>query len=238
MLFTAPDSPDSTDTTFLTSILDQIKSGANITHVLAYNEPDGQASTGGTDILADSAANTWMRNIAPLRERNIKVGLPAVTSSPDGFNWLANFNTSCLALSQAGCAADFIPVHFYGDFQGFTSHVGQVRATYPQLAIWVTEFADADDTLLNSQSFYNQSVTFLDQLDYVERYSYFGTFRSDASNVGLNTAFLTNKGQLTNIGSWYLGGSATGNVPEGSGGRLGVSIALVCLSTLTLFIIA
>jgi len=111
MLFSAPNDPDSTDTSFLTSVQNQIKDGANIPYVLAYNEPDGQASTGGTDIPVDTAASTWMRNIAPLREQNIKVGLPAVTGSPDGFNWLANFNTSCLALNKNGCEADFIPVH-------------------------------------------------------------------------------------------------------------------------------
>jgi hypothetical protein len=179
-----------------------------------------------------------MRNIAPLRDQGIKVGLPAVTGSPDGFNWLANFNKSCSVLSAKGCEADFIPVHWYGNFQGLASHVGQVRATYPQLPIWVTEFADPDDTLLNSQSFYNQSTAFLDQLYYCDRYSYFGAFRSDTSNVGGNAAFLTQNGQLTDIGSWYLGGSATGNVPEGAaGGRLHLpAVALVHLFVLTVFL--
>jgi hypothetical protein len=57
------------------------------------------------------------------------------------------------------------------------------------------------------------SAEYFDRLDYVERYSYFGSFRSDASNVGPNAAMLNNKGQLTDIGSWYLGGKATGNQP-------------------------
>jgi len=239
MLYSAPSS--ASDTTFLTTILSQIQSGANITYVLAYNEPDGQKSTGGTDIPADTAASTWMSNVAPLREHGVKVGLPAVTGSPDGSNWLANFNKSCIALSKAGCVADFIPIHWYGDFQGFASHVEQVRATYPGLPIWVTEFADPDDTLLDTQSFYNESVGFLDQLGYVERYSYFGAFRSDASNVGPNVALLTNGGQLTDIGSWYLGGAATGNTPQssaGAGGRFGCEIALLCLCALTAVLLA
>jgi hypothetical protein len=238
MLFGQPDDLSSTETPFLTSIQNQIKAGANITYVLAYNEPDGQSSTGGSDIPADTAASVWMRNIAPLRDQGIKVGLPAVTGSPDGFNWLANFNKSCLALNAKGCEADFIPVHWYGNFQGMASHVGQVRATYPQLPIWVTEFADPDDTLSNTQLFYNQSTAFLDQLYYCDRYSYFGSFRSDVSNVGGNVAFLTQNGQLTDIGSWYLGGSATGNVPTGAaGGRPHFSmVALVYLCALVLFL--
>jgi hypothetical protein len=32
---------------------------------------------------------------------------------------------------------------------------------------------------------------------------------------------LTSSGKLTDIGSWYLGGAATGNVPSGVG-RVGV----------------
>lgn len=237
MLFGKSDELSVTDTPFLTSIQNQIKAGVNISHVLTYNEPDGQSSTGGSNIPADTAASVWMHNIAPLRDQGIKVGLPAVTGSPNGFNWLADFNQSCLALNSKGCEADFIPVHWYGNFQGMASHVGQVRATYPNLPIWVTEFADPDDTLLNSQSFYNQSTAFLDQLHYCNRYSYFGSFRSDLSNVGKNVAFLTQNGQLTDIGSWYLGGNATGNVPTGSaGGRLRLSmVALLHLCALVVF---
>lgn len=51
----------------------------------------------------------------------------------------------------------------------------------------------------------------------VTHYSYFGAFRSDVSNVGPNAAMLTEKGGLTDIGSWYMGGAATDNVPDSSG---------------------
>jgi Glycosyl hydrolase catalytic core len=240
MLFGKPDQLTSADTPFLTSIQNQIEAGAKIAYVLAYNEPDGQSSTGGSGISADTAASVWMRNIAPLRDLGIRAGLPAVTGSPNGLKWLASFNRSCLALNSKGCEADFIPVHWYGNFQGMVSHVDQVRATFPKIPIWVTEFADPNDTLLSSQSFYNQSTAFLDQLHYCDRYSYFGSFRSDVSNIGPNAAFLSQKGQLTDIGSWYLGGSATGNVPSGAAGaRLQLSIfawAHMCLITLFLVI--
>lgn len=51
----------------------------------------------------------------------------------------------------------------------------------------------------------------------VTRYAYFGAFRSDVSNVGPNAAMLTQDGKLTDIGSWYLGGEATNNIPKLSG---------------------
>lgn len=58
------------------------------------------------------------------------------------------------------------------------------------------------------------SAKYFDRIDYIDRYSYFGSFRSDVSNVGPNAAMLTQKGQLTDIGSWYLGGKATNNIPS------------------------
>jgi hypothetical protein len=44
----------------------------------------------------------------------------------------------------------------------------------------------------------------------VARYSWFGAFRSVVSNVGPNQGMLDPYGNLTDIGSWYLGGNATG----------------------------
>jgi hypothetical protein len=66
----------------------------------------------------------------------------------------------------------------------------------------------------------------------VARYSYFGSFRSSDSNVGANAVMLNNGGKLTDIGSWYLGGAATGVQPQsGESGaaksRFHVSLALV-----------
>lgn len=68
--------------------------------------------------------------------------------------------------------------------------------------------------LNDTQSFFNSSAEYFDRLTYVERYSYFGAFRSTASNVGPNVAMLDKKGALTSIGSWYLGGAATDNIPS------------------------
>ena len=50
----------------------------------------------------------------------------------------------------------------------------------------------------------------------MERYAWFGTFRGDQANgyVGENVAFFDNGGGLTDLGSWYAGGSGTGRTPE------------------------
>jgi hypothetical protein len=86
--------------------------------------------------------------------------------------------------------------------------------SWPNATTWVTEYALHDVDLATTQDFFNMSAEYLDRLDYVTHYSYFGSFRSSKSNVGPMAAMLTQEGQLTDIGSWYLGGSATGNVPS------------------------
>jgi hypothetical protein len=85
---------------------------------------------------------------------------------------------------------------------------------------WITEYALPDTDLYDTQSFFNTSTEYFDRLAFVTRYSYFGSFRSPASNVGPNAAMLDQNGKLTDIGSWYLGGAATNNIPSANDGSL------------------
>ena len=244
MLWGAPSS--TSDTAFLTGVQTLIKEGTNISHVLTFNEPDGTTSTGGSNVDPTVAATTWIREVEPLRKLGVKTGAPAVTGSQGGFTWLSEFFSAC-ASQGTNCTADFIPIHWYGNFEGLASHIGQVVGTYvsllsfrsfldlimvanvvrnryPNTSIWITEYALNDASLSDSQSFFNSSAQYFDRLDYVERYSYFGSFRSSVSNVGPNAAMLDQKGRLTDIGSWYLGGAATNNIPSASdAGRHGVN---------------
>jgi hypothetical protein len=103
-----------------------IKGGTNITYVLSYNEPDGSKDTGGSDIKAEDAAQTWIDVLEPLRKLGIKLGAPAVTGSPDGLSWLKDFFSAC----DGGCTADFIPAHWYGNYEGLTNHIELVRSTF------------------------------------------------------------------------------------------------------------
>lgn len=160
MLFGANDS--STGTAFLDDVQSQIKGGAKIPYVLAFNEPDGQGN-GGSNVPADLAAETWIREIEPLKKLGVKLGAPAVTGATTGFAWLQNFFTAC----KGKCSADFIPVHWYGNFEGLASHIGQVRGTYPNMTIWVTEFADNDVSLTETESFYNSSSQYFDRIEYI-----------------------------------------------------------------------
>ena len=200
------------DYSFSDTVSDLIRKGHNITHVMGFNEPDGPNETGGSDISPKGAAASWIRVLEPLREKHgLKLVGPATTGGPDGFVWLAKFFEEC----DGRCNVDVMPVHWYGDFIGFSSHLGEKMAAYPNTPIWVTEYAFPHGDIENSNRFFNESAEYMDRLAEVERYSYFGAFRSERSNVGPYAAMLTEKGELTDIGSLYLGGGVTGKVPDG-----------------------
>ncbi|KAI0016843.1 glycosyl hydrolase catalytic core-domain-containing protein [Xylariomycetidae sp. FL0641] len=215
-------------TAFLASVRGLLADGRHVRHVLAFNEPDMAGQYGGSDLAPADAAEVWVRNVAPLGEQDgIKLGLPACSSAPSGIPWLQQFLGNCSDLISGGggggskrnCSYDFVPMHYYGDFEGLASHMGEYAAAFPNVSQWLTEYNLDNADLASTQSFYNQSAQYLDRLDSVGRYTYFGSFRSGASNVGPNAAMLNNAGRLTDIGSWYLGGAATGVEPKSAAVR-------------------
>jgi hypothetical protein len=157
MLWGAPSSD--TDMNFHDTVKGLIDGGMNISYVLTFNEPDG-CSNGGSCVTAQTAAQTWIREVEPLKQLGVKLGAPAVTGASTGFDWLQNFFTEC----AGNCSAEFIPIHWYGNFEGLASHVGQVNGTYQNMTMWVTEFAYPDVSLSDSETFYNQSSQWFDQL--------------------------------------------------------------------------
>ena len=198
-----------------------IKSLSNVHSVLVFNEPDGSTKSGGSNVSPSDAAEAFINTIAPLRDnQGLKLSLPATTGSPSGLKWLQSFNTSCHRIQpQKGCEFDFIAAHWYGDFAAMASWLGTLHAMYRGKPVWLTEFAlpsaSADATL----AMLNESLPFLDETEWVERYAWFGTFREDASNewTGDGVAMLNNKGGLTELGAQYMGGNVTG-FEEGDSG--------------------
>lgn len=131
MLWGSP--PEPSDTSFLRQVRSLIDAGTNITHVMAFNEPDGQTSTGGSQVDPALGAQVWVNNFIPLQKAGVRVGLPACTGGWSGIPWLDQFLGNCSKLvssshSVVNCTFDFVPLHWYGNFQGLASHIGQYRA--------------------------------------------------------------------------------------------------------------
>jgi hypothetical protein len=113
------------DNSFLTTVTALINSGTNVSYVLSFNEPDGTSATGGSGINPGDAAEAWIRVLEPLRKLGVKLAAPACTGSPAGITWLNTFFQECDA--RGGCTVDVLPIHWYGNFEGLASHLGEVR---------------------------------------------------------------------------------------------------------------
>ncbi|KAM7217006.1 alkali-sensitive linkage protein 1 [Rhypophila decipiens] len=218
-------SPDTSNITFLNTVKSLIKDkGINITHALSFNEPDLSWEYGGSNVDPESAAQAYVNNFIPLRKMGVKVGLPACAGHPEGLVWLQDFLDKCSAIlseggSKKNCSYDFVPFHWYGNFEGLASHMGSYSAVFPKDKFWITEYNLNNQDLGSTQDFYNMSAEYFDRLEFVERYSLFGAFRSDVSNVGANAAMLNRDGNLTDIGAWYLGRPGTGVDPLSGAGK-------------------
>lgn len=143
-----------TGTPFFDSVKRQMENGANISYVLGFNEPDATHSVGGSNLEVKLAAERWKAEIEPLKALGVKVGAPGVTGAASGWTWLENWFEAC----AGGCNPDFIPVHWYGNFEGMMSHLGRVMSKWPNQTIWVTEYGYPGQDLDTTQKFYNLSA--------------------------------------------------------------------------------
>ena len=76
----------------------------------------------------------------------------------------------------------------------------------------------------------NQTQTFMDGTDYVERYAWFGAFK-DLQGVNEDDALMDTQGRITALGEQYIGGR---NSSGRSGGIVnGGSIRVLNVSTFT-----
>ncbi|KAM0548528.1 hypothetical protein ACHAPJ_009851 [Fusarium lateritium] len=229
-------SSDSSDTSFLQNVKSLIQDGVNITHVLGFNEPDAGSDVGGSNLDPKVAAEAWVANFEPLGEMGVKLGLPACTGGWGSMPWLKQFLGNCTEIKSGSgpkknCTWDYLPVHWYDNFEGLASHIGERLAEWPNASIWVTEYAYAHQDPSPTEAFFKQTLKWFDESDFIGRYTYFGAFRSGVSNVGPNAAFLTDSGGLTTIGSQYLGLNTTG---ENSASQSKVSLPSVGILALVL----
>ncbi|RBR14183.1 hypothetical protein FVER53590_07687 [Fusarium verticillioides] len=221
------------------------------THLLTFNEPDGETDTGGSAISAKDAARAYIEHIVPLRKANRKwsISHPSVTGSPRGLEWLRDFNESCYDIDDDGCPTDFVAVHWYGDAGGLKNWLGNLREFYnetaPDARFWITEMAlpkgDDDATL----AMMNESLPYLDDNDYVQAYAWFGAFRKDDANewTGDSVSLFDDDGGLTKLGAEYLGGEQKG-FEEGMKGdsagslqspSMGIMLAMALISLVHLW---
>lgn len=188
------------------------------THLLTFNEPDGEKDTGGSAISPKDAAKAYIENIVPLRDakREWWISHPSVTGSGRGLDWLRDFNESCYDIDDNGCPTDFIAVHWYGDALGLDNWLNSLQEFYnetaPDAPFWITEMAlpQADEEATFAMM--NETLPNLDSRDDVQAYAWFGAFRTGDANewTGKSVSLFDGNGGLTKLGAEYLGGEEKG----------------------------
>ncbi|CAK7218171.1 hypothetical protein SBRCBS47491_003415 [Sporothrix bragantina] len=138
MFWGAPAS--TSDTTFLTDIKALVAKGINISHVMTFNEPELSTDYGGSNVDPTVAAKLWVSNIIPLQALGVRVGLPACSGSTEAVPWLSQMLGNCSKIISTGsktknCTYDFVPLHWYGNFNGLASHIGTYAAAYVALSL-------------------------------------------------------------------------------------------------------
>lgn len=221
----------------------------NSRHLLTFNEPDGTTDSGGSAIEPEDAARAYIEHIVPYREgkkgnREWLISHPSSTGSGRGLDWLRAFNESCYKIDEDnGCPTDFIAAHWYGALDGLQGWLGTLDEFYngekgedePRLKIWVTEMALPQADAEATAQMINVTLPWLDGEDMVERYAWFGAFRTDDANewTGDGVALFDDDGGLTEVGALYLGGDENGfkkgQKGEGAAAGLRVSGAVGCL---------
>ncbi|KAF2845215.1 glycoside hydrolase family 128 protein [Plenodomus tracheiphilus IPT5] len=217
-------------------------------HLLTFNEPDGTTSSGGSSISPEDAARAYIDYVVPFRSgnsggRNWKVSHPSTTGSGNGLEWLRSFNESCYEIDQEnGCLADFVAAHWYGGFPGLAGWLGTLDEFYntnstrnEPVKIWVTELGLPQQDAEATVAMMNQTLPYLDNLAYVERYAWFGAFRVDDANewTGDGVALFDDDGGLTDLGALYMGnGYERGQKGEGGSAASGLKISVGMMAAL------
>ncbi|KAK6440149.1 hypothetical protein LTR95_003623 [Oleoguttula sp. CCFEE 5521] len=183
---------------------------AKATAVLAFNEPELHDQA---NMTVEVAAKTWLEHFEPLRKQGIRCGSPGISSAPQGVTWLASF---LAAIRAQGGDIDFYCFHWYGETQG--QFYDYIWSTYHQLGpnkpVWITEFACTNWNVerplerQHVESFARDCWKYLDGLEWVERYAWFGAMR-DCGTVGKFARLLDDQGGLTELGKAYRDGIAT-----------------------------
>ncbi|KAA8628763.1 hypothetical protein SMACR_07148 [Sordaria macrospora] len=175
--------------------------------ILGFNEPE-LPDQSNMDVAL--AAAEWLRVIEPLRRQGVRAGSPGISSAPQGVTWLREFME---AIRSQGSDVDFYCLHWYGgaNLGGFYDYIWSTHHQLgPDKPVWITEFActnwNQEDPIPKEEveNFCRESCKYLDTLDWVERYAWFGAMRPETiGNVGRWAAFLGDEGELTELGAWY-----------------------------------
>lgn len=162
------------------------------TAILGFNEPDLSTQS---NIDAATAATLYKEYITPY-ESQAELVTPAVTNGADpmGLTWMSSYLEAC----NGQCGQTAMALHWYADavdtdFESYLAEAYALAESHGIYKLWVTEFQKTGVTDAEQATFIGNTIPWLDDTSYIERYAYF--FVADG--------YLTSGDSLSTIGSAY-----------------------------------
>ena len=194
-----------------------IKQKYKSTHLLAFNEPDNcndQSGQYGNMCVVDTSL-VYYKN---LLKSGLRMVSPA-TRQGEVFSWLNEFNYKA---ENQEIRIDVIAVHWYDwtsnpenspnanpqdIYNRFVNYLENVHNLYG-LPIWITEFnANRYRNEWVHRQFLQLALPYLEETDYIERYSFFPPVTDQAD-------FFDENNNYTQIGEFYSNFNSTKSISE------------------------
>ncbi|KAJ7699904.1 hypothetical protein B0H17DRAFT_1047614 [Mycena rosella] len=169
---------------------------------LGPNEPneDGQSNMDAT-----SGIQIWREYMMPLASKGYTLISPAMSSRPNGKDWMATFMQNC----GSDCAVSGIATHYYGtDIEEFKTYVTYWHDTY-NLPVYVTEYADQDfnggpqASMDQIWSFMTAATEFMNANSWVKAHCWFGAMEG-MDNVNPLNKLMNSAGDAPNDLGYYF----------------------------------
>lgn len=143
-----------------------ISNGAK--NLLGFNEPDIAKQA---NLSPEDAADGWTTYMEPFAGK-ARLGSPAVSNAaaPQGVAWLTDFIAACKT-----CTIDFAVVHWYDSFSNVEYFKQFLTDAHEKTGkpVWLTEFGCNDGSDEDISGFLSEVLPWMDEQDWIERYSYF-----------------------------------------------------------------
>lgn len=156
-----------------------------------FNEPERAG------ITPERAADVWVRQMLPLREKwGKKIVGPACASDPGGEAWLAEFMQRV-----AEHPPDYLGVHYYGaSGEAAIKYITAMHEKYPGLPIIVSEIASISRDKDEVRGFTADLANWMDEMPWIFEYAFFGCMRKVADDFVSPAAQLMNEdGSFTDL---------------------------------------
>ncbi|KAI0721880.1 glycosyl hydrolase catalytic core-domain-containing protein [Cerioporus squamosus] len=174
------------------------------TIVLGFNEPNEQ---GQSNMDPQTAASLWKQHIEPQVAKGYKTCSPAMSSRPNGKQWMQDFMKAC-----DGCTVDYQCLHWYDiGFDTLKTYLEEYHNLIG-LPILLTEFAEqnfnggAQASQSEIFAFMGQTLKFVDETDWLMAACPFGIMH-DLQGVNELNLLQSSSGGPTDLGRMVINNS-------------------------------